>query len=170
MNKPTRARYGALVRFLFCTALIVPLSTTNTATEHTGGLQQHRTKAVIGSKKFGPFLPHRTAPVVASRGVDVSDDDLWLITAYTAGEESTGKSPSDPLYGVTASGTHVKEGDCACDASIPFGTRFAVPSVGIVTCTDRGGAIKGEHLDVYFADLDKALQFGRKMVRVREIR
>jgi len=32
------------------------------------------------------------------------------ITYYTAGHESTGKNPGDPAYGITKSGTTVKEG------------------------------------------------------------
>src|SRR5690606_7201420 len=32
------------------------------------------------------------------------------VTAYTAGAESTGKTPSDPAYGITASGEKVREG------------------------------------------------------------
>lgn len=101
---------------------------------------------------------------LASRG-----DIVYTVTAYTAGYESTGKTPADPAYGVTASGSQIKHGDCACSPEFPFGTQFEVEGVGIVTCTDRGGAIQGNRLDIYIANLDNALQFGRKHLKVRRL-
>lgn len=91
----------------------------------------------------------------------------FTITAYTAGYESTGKRPGDPAYGITASGTTVKEGQTlACPPSISFGTKVHIPNLDqTYICEDRGSAIKEGKLDVYIADLDRAKEFGVKKLQ-----
>jgi hypothetical protein len=37
----------------------------------------------------------------------------------------------------------------ACPPQYPFGTRFDVEGIGIVTCHDHGGAIQGNRLDIW---------------------
>lgn len=89
--------------------------------------------------------------------------ETYEITAYTAGPESTGKRPGDPGFGITTSGKRVKEGETiACPPEIALGTPVFIEDVGLRVCRDRGGAIKGKRLDVYIADLDEALAFGRR--------
>jgi uncharacterized protein YabE (DUF348 family)/3D (Asp-Asp-Asp) domain-containing protein len=86
------------------------------------------------------------------------------LTAYTAGPESTGKDVGDKNYGITASGTTVKEGrTIAVDTSvIPMGWWVYIEGVGLRRAEDKGGAIKGNKIDVYFEDVDVATKFGRK--------
>jgi 3D (Asp-Asp-Asp) domain-containing protein len=86
------------------------------------------------------------------------------MTAYTAGYESTRKTPEHPLYGVTASGKMVKDWHTiACPRSMPFGTQVYIPHFDITfTCEDRGSAITEGKLDIYIADLEEALRFGRR--------
>ena len=91
-------------------------------------------------------------------------------TAYTAHQESTGKEPGDPAYGITASGKPVRVGvTIACPPSIPFGTRLEIESVGVRVCEDRGGAITEGHLDIYIPNLNKAQAFGRQTLKVRKV-
>lgn len=94
---------------------------------------------------------------------------MYEVTAYTAGIESTGKRPSDPEYGVTASGKKVKENHTiACPKSLDFGTKIYIPHFdNIFTCEDRGGAIKEGKLDVYMSKLSDALEFGRQKLKVK---
>lgn len=98
----------------------------------------------------------------------------WLtfeLTAYTSGAESTGKSPGDAGYGITASGEPVQEGrTVACPKSLPFGTRLEIEGLGERVCTDRGGAIGEGRLDVYMTDLNDALNFGRQSRQVRVLK
>lgn len=87
-------------------------------------------------------------------------------TAYTAGRESTGKSRAHPLYGVTASGTYVRESHTlACPRSLPLGTRiYIVETNTLYTCEDRGGAIVEGKLDIFMSDLTQARSWGRRTV------
>lgn len=90
-----------------------------------------------------------------------------IVTAYTAGYESTGKSPDHPAYGITASGDKVKRyHTVACPPQIELGTWILIEGVGKRQCTDRGGAIKGNRFDVYMKYLDDAIKFGRQSLEV----
>ncbi|MFF2090177.1 3D domain-containing protein [Paenibacillus sp. NPDC058174] len=101
---------------------------------------------------------------------DVKHDkyDIYEITAYTSGKESTGKTLSHPEYGITASGSKVKEGrTVACPRSIAFGTKVYIPSLNkVYVCEDRGGKIRNKHLDIYMDNLLEAKEFGRKKLKV----
>ena len=90
---------------------------------------------------------------------------VFKITAYTAGYESCGKLPEDPLYGITATGAEVKEHHTiASDWDVlPPGTRVRIEGLPyIYIVEDRGGAVKGKHIDMYIEDLDEALKWGVK--------
>lgn len=64
--------------------------------------------------------------------------------------------------GQTASGEMARPGTIAADTSMyPFGTIMYVPGYGYGTVQDRGGAIKGEKIDLYFKKHKQALQWGR---------
>lgn len=96
---------------------------------------------------------------------------VFEVTAYTAGAESTGKTPDHPAYGITASGEHVRANyTAACPPDMAFGTRLDIEGVGERVCTDRGGAITAGHIDVYMSNLNDAMQFGRQRLEVRIIK
>jgi uncharacterized protein YabE (DUF348 family) len=72
-------------------------------------------------------------------------------TAYNPA--SAGRSPDDPNYGVTATGSVVTYGIVAVDpAIIPLGTRMFVPGYGYAVAGDTGGAVKGYIIDLGFPD------------------
>ncbi|WP_102026215.1 LysM peptidoglycan-binding domain-containing protein [Salirhabdus sp. Marseille-P4669] len=99
---------------------------------------------------------------------DSKKEETFRVTAYTAGYESTGKSPGDPGYGITASGTKVEEGrTLSCPPSFAFGTEVYIPYFDdTFTCEDRGGAITEGRMDVYMEDLEDALDFGVRDLKV----
>jgi 3D (Asp-Asp-Asp) domain-containing protein len=91
------------------------------------------------------------------------------LTAYTAGPESTGKTPSHPAYGITKSGSKAEEGrTIAVDPNlIPLGSLVLIEGIGIRRAEDTGSAIKGPRIDVFINDLEEALKFGvKKNVKV----
>jgi 3D (Asp-Asp-Asp) domain-containing protein len=92
------------------------------------------------------------------------------VTAYTENYESTQKHKGENGYGITASGTKVKEGvTIACPQSFDFGTKLNIEGVGLRVCQDRGHAITSNKIDLYVASLTEALQFGRKKLLVEVI-
>ena len=69
--------------------------------------------------------------------------------------------------GITASSVKAVEGvTAAMDKSIPFGTKIYIEGVGERIVQDRGGAIKGNRIDLYFDDHQSALNFGRQTKQV----
>lgn len=99
---------------------------------------------------------------------ELNSINLFEVTAYTSGYESTGKTSSHPAYEVTASGKKVEDHvTVACPPSMKFGTELYIQGIGHRVCTDRGEAIQGNKLDVYIADLKDALQFGRRYLWVK---
>lgn len=68
--------------------------------------------------------------------------------------------------GVTASGEKARHGTVAAPASVPFGTIIDVPGYGRATVADRGSAIQGDHLDVFFKSHREALAWGRQNLTV----
>lgn len=94
-------------------------------------------------------------------------------TAYDLSYESCGKLPSHPAYGITASGMRARRGVVAVDTSvIPLGTRLYIEttdgsySYGYAVAGDRGGAIRGNRIDLFMDTRSECLQFGRRSVNV----
>jgi len=70
--------------------------------------------------------------------------------------------------GMTASGTMAKVGTIAADSQYyPFGTTMYVEGYGYGRVEDRGGAIKGQHIDLFFPSHRQAEEWGSRRVRVR---
>ncbi|GED32844.1 3D domain-containing protein [Brevibacillus centrosporus] len=98
-----------------------------------------------------------------------------VATGYYAGFESTGKNPSHPSYGITYSGVKVRRDDystIAADLRIfPIGTVLYIPGYGYGVVADKGGAIRGHKIDLYFeTKQDVFKQWGKKSVDVYIVR
>jgi 3D (Asp-Asp-Asp) domain-containing protein len=84
-------------------------------------------------------------------------------TAYEPGPRSCGKYAT----GRTASGLQAGYGVVAVDPRvIPLGTKLYVEGYGYAIAGDRGRAIKGNRIDLGFATVREALNFGTKSVIV----
>jgi 3D (Asp-Asp-Asp) domain-containing protein len=75
-------------------------------------------------------------------------------------------------YRTTASGHKIKKGDrfVAMPREIPFHSTIEIPSYNngkSVPVLDRGGAIKGNKIDVFFDSHSDALKFGRRYETVK---
>ncbi len=113
-------------------------------------------------------VPHQ--PVVntskpVSRGMDIIPQPvkrIMTVTAYTAKDKGmSGK-------GITASGDHVQEGvTSAAPSWVPLGAKIYIPALGkTFVVQDRGGAIKGNRLDLYMENRKEALKFGVRKLEV----
>jgi 3D (Asp-Asp-Asp) domain-containing protein len=94
-----------------------------------------------------------------------------LATGYTAGVESTGKTPDHPQYGITYSGVRVKRdlySTIAADLKVfPIGTVLFIPGYGYGVVADKGGAIKGNRIDLYYDTVEDVYKYwGKKTVDV----
>jgi 3D (Asp-Asp-Asp) domain-containing protein len=94
-----------------------------------------------------------------------------IATGYTAGYESTGKNESHPEYGITYSGVKVKRdlySTVAADLSVfPIGTILFIPGYGLGVVADKGGAIKGNKVDLYYETVEDVYnKWGKKEIDV----
>lgn len=88
------------------------------------------------------------------------------ITAYCPCEKCCG----DWADGFFADGSPVGGKAIAADTRYyPMGTLFDVPGYGVATVKDRGGAIKGDRLDLYFPSHQEALEWGRQFITVTRL-
>ena len=90
------------------------------------------------------------------------------VTAYCPCRKCCGQY-SD---GITACGHKIQPGDTfvAADGRYSFGTEMLIPGYSNnqpVKVLDRGGAIKGNKLDVFFATHQEALEWGVKRLDVK---
>ncbi len=99
-----------------------------------------------------------------------SPKQLWMeVTAYCPCTKCCGPNAA----GITASGLPVSHNNgrfVAADTTVlPFGMKLRIPGYhqsADVPVIDRGGAIKGNKLDVFYPTHDQALEWGRRWVLV----
>lgn len=87
--------------------------------------------------------------------------ETYKITAYCSCSKCCGKT-----NGITASGTKATQGrTVAAPSKFAFGTKLNIGGQ-IYTVEDRGGAIKGNKIDIYVSSHSAALQWGVKYLPV----
>ena len=93
----------------------------------------------------------------------------WKRNWYGRPVFSSGSQKGQPKpVGVTASGSRARHGTIAADTSIyPFGTVMYIEGYGYGRVEDRGGGVKGQHIDVFFRSHRAALNWGRQTVKVK---
>lgn len=123
------------------------------------------------------------------KGPEKKEIRRMLVTAYDAEQKSTGWKYKwgccllPPVYaygpnegkrkqvGITSDGSKAEKGTIAADISrYPYGARMYVPGYGWGEVHDRGSAIKGDHIDVFFPSEKEARAWGRKYLDVTIIR
>jgi len=93
----------------------------------------------------------------------------WLVTAYCPCPSCCGGARGSG-QGITASGRPVTANGgrfVAAPGNVPFGTLIDIPGYGRVPVLDRGGAIRGRRLDVYFPRHALALAWGARRLAVK---
>jgi len=72
------------------------------------------------------------------------------------------------IVGLTADGTWAKQGTIAADTNLyPMGTIMYIEGYGYGIVEDRGSAIKGKHIDIFFKSHERALEWGNKTLNVK---
>lgn len=143
------------------------------------GVEVERTHlgAEVLTPKVDRIVEYGTIGTIVRNGVEYRFTRVITVqaTAYTAGPESTGKSPGHPLYGITRSGLPVEVGHIAVDPRIiPLLTSVYVEGLdsrgalfdGVYLATDTGSSIRGNRIDIYFENVEDALWFGRRQMKV----
>ena len=89
----------------------------------------------------------------------------WLLRPVYAYGPLKGQSKK---VGQTASGVMARPGTIAADTQLyPFGTILYIEGYGYGRVEDRGGAIKGKHIDLYFRTHHQAMRWGKQTKSVR---
>ncbi len=114
-------------------------------------------------------VPQSQIPYTQSRcpcGCSACGTRRMLVTGYSNDYESTGKNSGDPGYGVTSSGTKAGPGTIATPSRYPYGTHMYVPGYGCGSVEDRGGAIRRNHIDLWFPTPQEAHEWGNPRLPV----
>jgi 3D (Asp-Asp-Asp) domain-containing protein len=93
------------------------------------------------------------APAGPAAPGDLEGARVMSVYATWYNAASAGRHPSDPAYGITATGVPVDRGIIAVDPSvIPHGPRLYVPGYGYGVAADTGGGIRGAMIDLGYPD------------------
>lgn len=121
-------------------------------------------ESIVEEKKEETSKSVTTTTTIEKNGHKVQSLGVYKITAYCSCAKCCGKTD-----GITASGTKVKAGrTIAAPSTFPFGTKIMING-HIYTVEDRGGAIKGNRIDIYFDTHEEALQFGVKNIEIFKV-
>lgn len=119
-------------------------------------------KSTATSRGGSTSTSRETVPTSAPLG----EGWIWAnASAYCACMQCCGKT-----NGITASGTKATAGrTIAAPSTYAFGTKIEIAGMGTYVVEDRGGAIKGNKIDIYFNTHEEALQFGRRNLQIKVV-
>ncbi|MGM9985706.1 MAG: 3D domain-containing protein [Bacillaceae bacterium] len=169
MNKIKQGIILIGMSFLFLWAMVctVQFFTNMSVTELYSYYQNNEVKEIEEIEVQGKWYES------LEKKMDFSEypSEFVVATGYTAGVESTGKSVDHPEYGITYSGVKVRRdyySTIAADLTIfPIGTILFVPGYGFGIVADKGGAIKGNRIDLYFNTVEDVYNdWGKQTVKV----
>lgn len=109
-------------------------------------------------------IESKTEVTPTAQAEETSKEITVKATAYTASCEG--------CSGTTATGLDLNANPnakvIAVDPSvIPLGSKVEVEGYGVAIASDTGGAIKGNRIDVFIPSEEKALEWGRKEIKVK---
>jgi len=133
----------------------------------------HATQKAVTAELLRPVTHHLASPANVVKPTALSQSKShtlrMLVTAYCPCKICCGENAK----GITASGksvTHDNGRFVAADTHLlPFGTRLSIPGYHdgyAVEVVDRGGAIKGKHIDVFYPTHKQAREWGTRYVDV----
>lgn len=108
------------------------------------------------------------------RELEARADDInkvWVKTTAYSSDEASINVARWREDGMTATSTPARRGIVAADWRVfPPGTQLYIPGYGEAVVEDRGGAVKGYHLDLYVESYEEARAWGVREVGVYVIR
>jgi 3D (Asp-Asp-Asp) domain-containing protein/peptidoglycan hydrolase CwlO-like protein len=123
-----------------------------------------QTAAQRVERKSNELQAQAAPPEVAETGLLAAPAPSPFLTA---GRTITVTSTGYALTGRTATGIPVGYGVVAVDPSvIPLGTRLTIPGYGEGVAADRGSAVRGNTIDLWFPTLAQARAWGRRTVTI----
>lgn len=125
-------------------------------------------ETVIVNEDGEEVVETKVVETVVSSSPTVEVDGVSYAYNKSLSVVATGYTPYDPgCNGITATGVAAKRGIIAVDTSvIPFGTKIYIPGYGVGIAADRGGAIKGNKIDLCYDTVKEALSWGRRTVTI----
>ncbi len=140
---------------LFLPSLVLAKEKTETATEGIVAQVPEKTQEELKNEE----ILAKWKPKQADKWASLPTEAFTInASAYTAAADECGNSK-----GITASGIKVAvKRTIACPPTFPFGARLEIEGYGTFVCEDRGGAIKGNHIDIYVETKSEAFAFGRR--------
>ena len=135
-------------------------------------VQQHlKTAQIEALQAAATRVERKSNAIQATAALAVSDAPVSATLPVTgpapAGSTLTVSSTGYSLPGRTATGIPVGWGVVAVDPSvIPLGTRLTVPGYGEGVAADRGSAVRGADIDLWFPTLAQARAWGRRTVTI----
>ena len=164
---------GAVLAIFMIGFLVGRLTIPSAALDNAEVTRTEVTKTTVTVTECVPSVVESTIPETS---VPEENWIEYIATAYCPCEKCCGKyalgrpldEDGNPIVR-GATGMVLKQGvSVAADTSIhPMGTRLEIEDMGTYTVQDRGGAIKGNRLDIYFENHYEAVKFGRQTIRVR---
>lgn len=120
-------------------------------------LKRELIENVVLQKPVQKVVAVGTLSVVSRGGKELRYDRSLVMNA--SGYTHTGNR--------TATGIYPRRGIVAVDPSvIPFGTKLYIDGYGYATAADRGSAIRGNKIDLFYETEREAYNWGRRNVRV----
>ena len=115
--------------------------------------------------------PQPTVTPITTESTQEVEWETYIATAYCPCEKCCGKYAKNRPNGIvyTASGEIAEEGvTIAADWEVlPPGTVVEIDGIGTKIVHDKGSAIKGNRIDIYFESHQKALDFGVQDVQLK---
>lgn len=138
--------------------------------------------SILFALMIGKVLPSIGRLISETIGTSAKRNGLFEVTGYCNCEEccgwtrdkdgkavfNYGRLKGKPkIIGQTSSGTIAKRGTIAADPRVfKVGTRIYVPGYGNGVVEDIGGAIKGQHIDLWFPSHEEAKRWGKRYLKL----
>jgi 3D (Asp-Asp-Asp) domain-containing protein len=173
-TKPALPRFVKYVAAVVCAssiAFIAGATKQNVAPAAKPAVIAAHVEAAPQAEVSTELLHETTSSVPAAEPMIVSHKKVvsLLVTAYCACPKCCGSN----ARGLTASGRSISYNGglfVAADTKLfKFGTQLQIPGYASgqpVEVIDRGGAIKGYHVDVFFSSHEKAKSWGKRNIEV----